>query len=64
MQPILIEKPYRFIPPHRGDGWPTLVRDCNLPGMWLRRSEGVVSHEMRSADQFCRSRCGPGMESC
>ena len=62
MQPILIEKPYRFIPPHRGDTWPTLVRDLNLPGRWLRRKEGVVSHEIRGADPSGASlRAGHGI---
>lgn len=62
MQQILIEKPYRFIPPHRGDGWPTLIRDSNLPGWWLRRKEGVVSHEVRGAEHLRESlRAGHGI---
>lgn len=55
MQQILIEKPYRFIPPHRGDWWPTLIRDWDLPGWWLKRKEGVVSHEIRGADYLRES---------
>lgn len=47
MQPILIEKPYEFIPPHRGPWWPALIRDLNLHGIWLRRAEGVESYELR-----------------
>jgi 1-acyl-sn-glycerol-3-phosphate acyltransferase len=62
MQPILSEKPYRFIPPHRGALWPTLVRDFNLAGWWLRRAQGVVSHEIRGADQLRTSlRAGHGI---
>ena len=47
MQPIIIEKPYAFIPPYRGTWWSTLIRDLNLQGYWLRRVDGVVSYELR-----------------
>ncbi|MHB0955796.1 MAG: 1-acyl-sn-glycerol-3-phosphate acyltransferase [Pirellulaceae bacterium] len=62
MQPILIEKPYRFIPPHRGNWWPTLIRDFNLPGFWLRRAEGVERFELRGAEHLKESlRAGHGI---
>jgi 1-acyl-sn-glycerol-3-phosphate acyltransferase len=53
MQEILIEKPYRFIAPHRGSWWPTLIRDLNLQSYWLRRSQGVESCELRGT-QYLR----------
>lgn len=55
MQPILVEKPYRFIPPYRGKFWATLARDLNLNGVWLRRTEGVVGCEMRGVDHLRQS---------
>ena len=62
MQQILIEKPYKFIPPHRGTWWPTLIRDCNLPGFWLRRAEGVERYELRGGEHLKQSlRAGHGI---
>lgn len=55
MQPILIEKPYNFIPPHRGAWWPRLIRDLNLHGFWLRRAEGVQGYELRGAEHLQQS---------
>lgn len=55
MQDILVEKPYKFIPPHRGRWWPTVVRDLNLAGYYLRRAEGIVSHELRGTAHLRRS---------
>ena len=62
MQPILFEKPYKFIPPHRGRWWPTLIRDLNLHGIWLRRAEGVESYELREGHYLVESiRAGHGI---
>lgn len=47
MQSIIVEKPYQFIPPHRGTWWSTIIRDWNLQGIWLRRVDGVISYELR-----------------
>ncbi len=62
MQQILIEKPYKFIPPHRGRWWPTVIRDLNLQGIWLRRKEGLVGHELRGTERLKESlRAGHGI---
>ncbi len=62
MQRILIEKPYRFIPPYRGRIWATLIRDLNLHAIWLRRAEGVVGYELRGAEHLQQSlRSGHGI---
>ncbi len=62
MQQILIEKPYTFIPPHRGTWWASLIRDRNLHGIWLRRSEGVESYELRGQQHLIESlRAGHGI---
>lgn len=55
MQQILIEKPYQFIPPYRGRWWPTLIRDANLNGLWLRRAQGVEEYELRNVTHLTRS---------
>jgi len=52
MQKIIIEKPYRFIPPHRGTWWPSFVQRFNLYGLHLKWSEGVKSYEVRHADRL------------
>lgn len=55
MEPIVVERPYRFIPPHRGTWWPTFIRFFNLQEIWLRRAEGVVAHECRGTEHLRRS---------
>ena len=47
MQNIVIEKPYQFIPPHRGKLWPSLIQRFQLVNPWLRRKHGVVAWECR-----------------
>lgn len=48
MQQIVFEKPYKFIPPHRGDWWPSLIQRFDLYGYYLRKREGVESYELRN----------------
>jgi 1-acyl-sn-glycerol-3-phosphate acyltransferase len=55
MQQILVEKPYKFIPPHRGTWWSTIIRDLQLQNFWLRRQEGVCGHEVRGQQHLRRS---------
>lgn len=55
MQNIIVEKPYRFVPPHRGDRWPNLIQRFNLYGRFLRSFEGVESHEVRHAERLRKS---------
>ncbi|MBC8873564.1 MAG: 1-acyl-sn-glycerol-3-phosphate acyltransferase [Planctomycetes bacterium] len=52
MQDIIVEKPYRFIPPHRGDWWPTVIQKLKLYARYLRRTEGVVDHECRHVERL------------
>lgn len=47
MQKIVIERPYQFIPPHRGNWWPTFAQKFRLVDYWLRKSHGVVEYECR-----------------
>ena len=55
MQKIIIEKPYKFVPPHRGNWLPTWIRDLNLFGGWLRKNEGIERFECRNVDRLRRS---------
>ena len=50
MQKVIIERPYRFVPPHRGTWGPKLIRDYNLQARWLRKEEGVVGYECRGIE--------------
>ncbi|MFV1963927.1 MAG: lysophospholipid acyltransferase family protein [Pirellulaceae bacterium] len=52
MQNIIIEKTYTFIPPHRGNWWPSLIQFLDLHGWYLRRNDGVVDYEIRNADRL------------
>jgi len=55
VQKIIIEKPYKFVPPHRGNWLPTWIRDFNLFGRWLRKNEGIERFECRNVDRLRRS---------
>ncbi len=52
MQEIVFDKPYEFIPPHRGDWWPSFIQHFRLIDRYLRRSEGIVSYECRHAERL------------
>ena len=55
MQKVVIEQPYKFIPPETGTFWSSLIQKFDLHGMWLRRAEGIVEHEIRNADRLKKS---------
>ncbi len=52
MQNIIIEKPYDFIPPHRGNWWPSFIQTFHLIDIYLRRGQGVESYEVRHAERL------------
>ena len=52
MQDIIVEKPYKFVPPRRGNWWPRLVVALGLFERHLRKKEGVVDHECRHAERL------------
>lgn len=52
MQKIIIEKPYRFIPPHRGNWWPSIIQRFRLIDVYLRRNCGVESYEVRHGERL------------
>src|ERR1051325_5730741 len=53
MQAVVIDKPYRFVPPHRGRFWPGFVR--LWLGRYLDRAHGIERVECRGAEQLKRS---------
>ena len=55
MQNIVIEKPYKFRPPHRGNWWPSFIQAFELYWPYLRRTEGIVSCEVRDEERLAAS---------
>jgi hypothetical protein len=49
MQQIVLETPYRFVPPTRGRIWPAIL--AGIVGPYMRRNYGVHSCEVRGADK-------------
>ncbi len=52
MQKIIVEKPYRFIPPYRTTFWSTIIRALRVHQFYLWRSEGVTSYEVRNVERL------------
>jgi len=55
MQEIIIEKPYKFVPPHRGSFLPKAILKLGIVPWYLRKFEGVVSHQLRGVDHLRES---------
>ncbi len=49
---VIVDKPYQFVPPHRGNLWPAFIQRFRLVDWYLRRHDGVVSHECRHLERF------------
>ena len=54
---IVLQRPYQFIPPHRGNFWPTLIQKFRVVDHYLRFKEGVRSFECRNLELFERALC-------
>lgn len=52
MQAIIIEKPYRFIPPWRGTWLPYLTQKLHVLDWYLKKYEGVESYELRGIENL------------
>ncbi len=55
MQDIIIEKPYQFVPPHRGNLVPKMILKLGIVPWYLRKYEGVVSHQLHGVDHLRES---------
>ncbi|MEQ1828807.1 MAG: 1-acyl-sn-glycerol-3-phosphate acyltransferase [Pirellula sp.] len=55
MQDIIIEKPYRFVPPHRGSFMPWAILKLGIVPWYLRKYEGIYSHQLRGVDHLRES---------
>lgn len=55
MQDIIIEKPYKFVPPHTGNWIPSLIQKLRVVDRYLAKHEGVTSHEIRGIDHLKES---------
>jgi hypothetical protein len=49
---VVLDRPYEFVPPHRGNLWPWLIQTFHLYEPYLRKKEGVLSHEIRGLENF------------
>ena len=52
MQNIIVEKPYQFLPPYRGNFWAAFFRAIRIHDYLLRTQEGVVAHEIRHIERL------------
>lgn len=52
MIPIIVEKPYKFVPPYRSTFWSVIAQRFKLIDYWLKRKHGVVSWECRHVDRL------------
>lgn len=52
---VVFERPYHFVPPHRGNLWPSSIQRLRLIDVYLRRREGVVDYECRHLERFQQS---------
>jgi 1-acyl-sn-glycerol-3-phosphate acyltransferase len=44
---VVFDRPYQFVPPHRGNLWPTLIQRLRIVDRYLKKREGVFEYEGR-----------------
>lgn len=52
---VVFDRPYEFVPPHRGNGWPSFIQMFKIVDKYLKKKEGIVSHECRHLDRLSES---------
>jgi hypothetical protein len=52
---VIVERPYKFVPPHRGNLWPSFIQRFRMVDFYLKRKEGVVSYECRHTERLTQS---------
>lgn len=55
MQDIIVEKPYKFIPPHRGGVIPWMIQHSGILRWYLRKYEGITSYRLHGVDHLRES---------
>lgn len=55
MQNVIVAKPYKFIPPYHGDWVPWLIQKLHVIDWYLKRCEGIESHEVRGIEHLRES---------
>jgi 1-acyl-sn-glycerol-3-phosphate acyltransferase len=49
---VIVDKPYQFVPPHRGNLWPWFIQRLRLVDLYLARHDGVVDYECRHVERL------------
>jgi hypothetical protein len=52
---VVFDRPYQFVPPHRGNLWPSLIQSFRLVDRHLKAKEGVVDYECRNLERLSQS---------
>ena len=52
---VVFDRPYEFVPRHRGNLWPWLIRNSRLVDYYLAKHDGVVEIETRNAQHLIQS---------
>ena len=52
---VVFDRPYEFVPPHRGNWWPALIQTFRLYNGYLQKREGVYSSESRGLENLRES---------
>ena len=49
---VVFERPYKHVPPYRGNLWPSFIQRFRLVDRYLKHKEGVVGYECRHFDRM------------
>lgn len=52
---VVFDRPYEFVPPHRGDLWPSFIQTFRIVDQYLKKKEGVVGYECRDLHHLAAS---------
>ncbi len=52
---VVVDRPYQFVPPHRGNLWPSFIQRFRIVDCYLKWHDGVASYECRHLDRLRQS---------
>ena len=52
---VVLERPYEFVGPHRGNLWPSFIQTFRIVDWYLAQKEGVVDYELRGMHYWQQS---------